>query len=46
MSEADLESGRLYPPFKDIRKVSMIIAKKIMEDAYQKGDEVTFKSMN
>lgn len=37
VTEADLDVGRLYPPLTEIQNVSVIIAKKIMEDAYEKG---------
>lgn len=35
VTDADLESGNLYPPLNDIRKCSLKIAIKVMEYAYQ-----------
>jgi len=42
VTEKDLQAGRLYPPLTEIQKVSVIIAKKIMEDAYEKGHATTY----
>jgi malate dehydrogenase (oxaloacetate-decarboxylating)(NADP+) len=42
VTESDLDAGRLYPPLADIQNVSVIIAKKIMEDAYEKGYAYTY----
>ena len=35
VTDADLEEGRIYPPLKDIREVSTILATKIVEYAYE-----------
>ncbi|KAK0173402.1 hypothetical protein PV328_006607 [Microctonus aethiopoides] len=37
VTDADLESGNLYPPLNDIRKCSLKIAIKVMEYAYQQS---------
>ena len=34
VTEADLERGSLYPPLRDIRRVSLAIAEKVAETAY------------
>ncbi|ODM97353.1 NAD-dependent malic enzyme, mitochondrial, partial [Orchesella cincta] len=42
VTQADLDAGRLYPPLTEIQNVSVIIAKKIMEDAYEKDYAYTY----
>lgn len=42
VTEADLSVGRLYPPLSDIRKISVKIATKIAEEAYEEGSASTY----
>jgi len=42
VSEDHLKVGRLYPPLKDIRNVSLQIATSLMEDAYANGYASTY----
>jgi len=42
VSEDHLKVGRLYPPLKDIRNVSLQIATSLMEDAYANGTATTY----
>ena len=37
MSADDLAAGALYPPLKDVRSVSLAIAAKVAETAYDDG---------
>jgi len=38
----DLSVGRLYPPLRDIREISVKIATKIAEEAYEDGTASTY----
>jgi malate dehydrogenase (oxaloacetate-decarboxylating)(NADP+) len=38
VSPQNLAQGRLYPPLEDIREVSLLIAKAIVDDAYANGE--------
>jgi len=42
VTDADLAVGRLYPPLSDIRKISLKIAVKIAEEAYEDGTASTY----
>merc|ERR1711872_1212339 len=42
VSEKDLEVGRLYPPLENIREISVKIATKIAEEAYDDGTASTY----
>ena len=42
VTEADLEVGRLYPPLKDLREISVKIATKVAEEAYKSGTASTY----
>ncbi len=42
MSQADLEQGRIYPPMKQIREVSIKIACDISEWYYRNGKATTY----
>ena len=42
VSKADLEVGRLYPPLKDLREISVKIATKVAEEAYKSGTASTY----
>lgn len=37
VSEEDLESGSLYPPLSSIKDISVRVATKVAEFAYEKG---------
>lgn len=38
VKESDLEMGNLYPPLEEIQACSLVIATKIAEYAYEKGN--------
>merc|ERR1719312_717416 len=42
VTEDDLAVGRLYPPLDNIREISVKIAKKVAEEAYQAGTASTY----
>merc|ERR1719470_737385 len=42
VTEDDLAVGRLYPPLDNIREISVQIAKKVAEEAYQAGTASTY----
>jgi len=42
VTEKDLEVGRLYPPLQNIREISLKIATKIAEEAYEDGTASTY----
>ena len=42
VTEDDLAVGRLYPPLDNIREISVQIAKKVAEEAYQAGTTSTY----
>eukprot|EP00092_Neocalanus_flemingeri_P002374 GFUD01002539.1.p1 GENE.GFUD01002539.1~~GFUD01002539.1.p1 ORF type:complete len:629 (+),score=206.98 GFUD01002539.1:180-2066(+) len=42
VTEDDLAVGRLYPPLDNIREISVQIAKKVAEEAYQSGTASTY----
>jgi malate dehydrogenase (oxaloacetate-decarboxylating)(NADP+) len=42
VTQEDLDAGRLYPPLQEIQHASLIIAKKICEDAYLKDYASTY----
>merc|ERR1712002_1294046 len=42
VTETDLAVGRLYPPLEDIREISVKIAKKVAEEAYESGTASTY----
>merc|ERR1719244_2368360 len=42
VSDSDLEVGRLYPPLNNIREISVKIATKIAEEAYDDGTASTY----
>ena len=42
VTEDDLAVGRLYPPLDNIREISVQIAKKVAEEAYQTGTASTY----
>jgi malate dehydrogenase (oxaloacetate-decarboxylating)(NADP+) len=42
VTEEDLAVGRLYPPLDNIREISVQIAKKVAEEAYQSGTASTY----
>ena len=42
VGESDLEVGRLYPPLKDLREISVKIAVKVAEEAYKQGTASTY----
>jgi len=42
VTEDDLAVGRLYPPLDNIREISVKIAKKVAEEAYQSGTASTY----
>jgi len=42
VTEDDLAVGRLYPPLGNIREISVQIAKKVAEEAYQAGNASTY----
>ena len=42
VTEDDLAVGRLYPPLHNIREISVKIAKKVAEEAYQSGTASTY----
>merc|ERR1719412_2438362 len=42
VTAADLEVGRLYPPLKDLREISVKIAVKVAQEAYKAGTASTY----
>jgi len=42
VTDADLGVGRLYPPLKDLREISIKIAVKVAEEAYKSGTASTY----
>merc|ERR1719384_1798210 len=42
VGESDLAVGRLYPPLKDLREISVKIAVKVAEEAYNSGTASTY----
>ena len=42
VTEDDLAVGRLYPPLDNIREISVQIAKKVAEEAYESGTASTY----
>ncbi|XP_054266748.1 NADP-dependent malic enzyme-like isoform X2 [Macrosteles quadrilineatus] len=42
VSEADLEQGSLYPPLQNIKEISIKVATKVAEFAYQRGMAFTY----
>merc|ERR1719192_361837 len=42
VGESDLAVGRLYPPLKDLREISVKIAVKVAEEAYSRGTASTY----
>ena len=42
VTQADLDVGRLYPPLKDLREISVKIATKVAEEAYKLGTASTY----
>ena len=42
VTQADLDVGRLYPPLKDLREISVKIATKVAEEAYNSGTASTY----
>ena len=42
VGESDLAVGRLYPPLKDLREISVKIAVKVAEEAYSQGTASTY----
>ena len=42
VTEEDLSVGRLYPPLANIREISVKIAKKVAEEAYEAGTASTY----
>merc|ERR1719466_93034 len=42
VTETDLAVGRLYPPLEEIREISVKIAKKVAEEAYESGTASTY----
>jgi len=42
VTEEDLAVGRLYPPLSDIRNISVKIATKLAEEAYEDGTAATY----
>merc|ERR1719249_50064 len=42
VTEEDLSVGRLYPPLANIREISVKIAKKVAEEAYESGTASTY----
>ena len=42
MTAADLEVGRLYPPLRDLREISVKIAVKVAQEAHRAGTASTY----
>ena len=42
VTEDDLAVGRLYPPLDNIREISVQIAKKVAEEAYESGTALIY----
>merc|ERR1712154_336972 len=42
VTEEDLKVGRMYPPLKDLREISVKIATKVAEEAYKLGTASTY----
>ena len=42
VTKEDLSVGRLYPPLANIREISVKIAKKVAEEAYEAGTASTY----
>ena len=42
VTKDDLQVGRLYPPLKDLREISIKIATKVAEEAYKSGTASTY----
>ena len=42
VTQSDLDVGRLYPPLKDLREISVKIATKVAEEAYKLGTASTY----
>merc|ERR1712241_454322 len=42
VTQADLDVGRLYPPLRDLREISVKIATKVAEEAYNSGTASTY----
>ena len=42
VAQSDLDVGRLYPPLRDLREISVKIATKVAEEAYKSGTASTY----
>ena len=42
VAQSDLDVGRLYPPLRDLREISVKIATKVSEEAYKSGTASTY----
>ena len=42
VTKDDLQVGRLYPPLKDLREISIKIATRVAEEAYKSGTASTY----